>query len=65
MAQEFIVKYATVIDALDRKRTRWIVFEDGHPGVPMATKEQAIKQAHAIAEMRVVNGRIAPVKVID
>ena len=46
------VKYTKVKDALDRIREGWIVFENGQPGVPFATKEQAIQQARAIAEIR-------------
>ena len=63
MAHSFVVKHGTVTDALGRDRTGWLIFEDGRPGYPYATKENAVRQAKAIAAMRIVNGQITPVTV--
>ena len=65
MAQQFVVRHGTVTDALGRERTGWIVYEDGRPSYPHPTKEAATTQARAIAQIRIVNGRVAPVTVID
>ena len=48
-----IVKQASVKDAIGRVRAGWIIFEDGQPGYPFATKEQAVKQAEALGSLSV------------
>ena len=65
MAQQFIVRQGTVRDALGRERSGWLVYEDGRPGYPYPTKEKAVYEAKAIAQIRIVNGRVAPVTVIE
>jgi hypothetical protein len=46
------VIYATLQDAVGRKREGWTVIENGMFGVPFPTKEQAITQAESIAVIR-------------
>jgi hypothetical protein len=49
------VKYGTVRDALGRKREGWFALEDGRPGVPYATREQAEKELKAIQSIRLAS----------
>ena len=63
MAKQFDIWHTTLKDVLGRPRTGWFVFEDGIPGVPFATQEDAMRQANAIAELRVVNGSVGKIIV--
>jgi hypothetical protein len=65
MASKFVVRYGTVVDALGRKREGWLVLEDGRAGYPYKTKEEAVEQANATAQIRIVGGVVAPVVVIN
>src|SRR5271157_20178 len=63
-AREFTVKHTTINAALDRPKTGWWIFEDGRPSGMRATQEEAVRAAEATAQIRVVNGQTAPVRVI-
>ena len=47
-----VVRHGSVIDALGRTRSGWLVYEDGRPGYPFSTKDAAIKQAEGIKAIR-------------
>jgi hypothetical protein len=61
MAKQFDIWHTTLKDALGRLRTGWFVFEDGHPGAPFATQEDAMRQANAIANIRAANGNVGKI----
>lgn len=63
MAKQFDIWHTTLKDALGRRRTGWFVFEDGKPGTPFRTQEDAMKQANAIANLRIVDGCIGKIVV--
>jgi hypothetical protein len=47
-----LVKFGTIEDGLGRKRSGWIVFEDGQPSIPHETKEKAIRSAEGLKSIR-------------
>jgi hypothetical protein len=47
-----LVKFGTIQDVLGRKRSGWIVFEDGQPSIPYETKEKAIRSAEGLKSIR-------------
>ena len=49
---KFEVRQGKVIDALGRIHEGWIIFEDGRPGYPYKTEEEAIRQMEAIKKIR-------------
>src|SRR5208282_2554765 len=61
-AREFVVKHTTVNDSRGPK-TGWWIFEDGRPSGMRASQEEAVQAAEATAQLRIVNGQVAPVRV--
>lgn len=55
MPIKFEVKQGKVIDALGKIREGWLIFEDGRPGYPYKTEEEAVRQMEAIKRIRYVS----------
>jgi len=62
MMTQLTVKQGSVTDALGKVRSGWLIYEDGRPGYPYPTKEQAIKQAEGIKSIRCSS---VAIKVVD
>lgn len=61
MAKQFDIWHTTLKDALGRPKAGWWIFEDGRPSGRHETQEDAMRQANATANLRIVNGAIGKI----